>query len=214
MMSIRSLAEFNGGPPGRCSDWLDTATVTVQGLTLRLDTTSKGQGTSIKKPRRPNGHQRGLLPGHQRGLSHGHGQAAIDSAGRRFSARYHQAAPVAATTQSTPTNTRAKALAITLPTGRRQPAAVRSERLLRSVRAESTTHHDGPSVGKSPLATRRPQGRLLHFAAGRHAQGPPPRRETAPDVRGAEEIRTPDPLHAMEVRYQLRHSPAAPRQPA
>gem|GEM_PF-6338509 len=25
---------------------------------------------------------------------------------------------------------------------------------------------------------------------------------------GAEEIRTPDPLHAMEVRYQLRHSPA------
>jgi hypothetical protein len=27
---------------------------------------------------------------------------------------------------------------------------------------------------------------------------------------GAEEIRTPDPLHAMEVRYQLRHSPATP----
>ena len=26
---------------------------------------------------------------------------------------------------------------------------------------------------------------------------------------GAEGIRTPDPLHAMEVRYQLRHSPAA-----
>ena len=28
-------------------------------------------------------------------------------------------------------------------------------------------------------------------------------------VGGAEEIRTPDPLHAMEVRYQLRHSPAS-----
>src|SRR5690242_17067672 len=27
---------------------------------------------------------------------------------------------------------------------------------------------------------------------------------------GAEGIRTPDPLHAMEVRYQLRYSPAAP----
>lgn len=26
-------------------------------------------------------------------------------------------------------------------------------------------------------------------------------------VRGAEEIRTLDPLHAMEMRYQLRHSP-------
>ncbi len=24
---------------------------------------------------------------------------------------------------------------------------------------------------------------------------------------GAKEIRTPDPLHAMEMRYQLRHSP-------
>jgi hypothetical protein len=28
--------------PGRCGDWLDTATVTVQGFKLRLDTTSKG----------------------------------------------------------------------------------------------------------------------------------------------------------------------------
>ena len=26
---------------------------------------------------------------------------------------------------------------------------------------------------------------------------------------GAEGIRTPDPLHAMQVRYQLRHSPIA-----
>src|SRR3954453_12822772 len=30
-------------------------------------------------------------------------------------------------------------------------------------------------------------------------------------VGGAEGIRTPDPLHAMEVRYQLRHSPATRR---
>ncbi len=28
---------------------------------------------------------------------------------------------------------------------------------------------------------------------------------------GAEGIRTPDPLHAMQVRYQLRHSPIASR---
>lgn len=33
-------------------------------------------------------------------------------------------------------------------------------------------------------------------------------------ARGAEGIRTPDPLHAMEVRYQLRYSPAAPEGPA
>ena len=30
------------------------------------------------------------------------------------------------------------------------------------------------------------------------------------DFCGAEGIRTPDPLHAMEVRYQLRYSPARP----
>jgi len=53
--------------PGRCGDWLDTATVTVQGLMLRLDTTSKGWGLLL-------GHQRGLLDGHLRGLSHGQGQ--------------------------------------------------------------------------------------------------------------------------------------------
>lgn len=29
-------------------------------------------------------------------------------------------------------------------------------------------------------------------------------------VGGAEGIRTPDPLHAMEVRYQLRYSPVSP----
>src|SRR6476619_7374710 len=31
---------------------------------------------------------------------------------------------------------------------------------------------------------------------------------------GAEGTRTPDPLHAMEVRYQLRHSPAVPSRAA
>ena len=33
-------------------------------------------------------------------------------------------------------------------------------------------------------------------------------------VGGAEGTRTPDPLHAMEVRYQLRHSPVKPRENA
>ena len=34
--------------------------------------------------------------------------------------------------------------------------------------------------------------------------------EPALDLGGAEGIRTPDPLQAMEVRYQLRYSPARP----
>src|SRR5450755_1400374 len=33
MMSIRSLADFNGSSPGRCSDWLGTATVTARAST-------------------------------------------------------------------------------------------------------------------------------------------------------------------------------------
>jgi hypothetical protein len=40
-------------------------------------------------------------------------------------------------------------------------------------------------------------------------KGPLPSRFTS----GAEGTRTPDPLHAMEVRYQLRHSPATPTRP-
>jgi hypothetical protein len=51
---------------------------------------------------------------------------------------------------------------------------------------------------------------LLYFAAVLGVGGPVLGRETASDLRGAEGIRTPDPLHAMEVRYQLRHSPASP----
>ena len=31
---------------------------------------------------------------------------------------------------------------------------------------------------------------------------------TCGNVSGAEGTRTPDPLHAMQVRYQLRHSPS------
>src|ERR1035437_2610783 len=68
MMSIRSLADFNGSSPGRCSDWLGTATVTARGLNLRDDTTNEGWGLLP-------GHHRGPPPGHTRGLSHGHGQA-------------------------------------------------------------------------------------------------------------------------------------------
>ena len=37
-----------------------------------------------------------------------------------------------------------------------------------------------------------------------------PSNETRSDLRGAKGIRTPDLLHAMQTRYQLRHSPAAP----
>ena len=46
------------------------------------------------------------------------------------------------------------------------------------------------------------------------AKRPPLRLEKRPltsTFGGAEGIRTPDPLHAMQVRYQLRHSPAVPR---
>jgi len=65
MMVIRSLADFNGSSLGGAVT-ADTATVTVQGLRLRLDT-SKGWGLLV-------GHQRGLSPGHLWGLFHGHGQ--------------------------------------------------------------------------------------------------------------------------------------------
>src|ERR1019366_4095544 len=78
MMSIRSLADFNGSSPGRCSDWLGTATVTARGLNLRDDTTNEGWGLLP-------GHHRGPPPGHTRGLSHGHGQGRLrmtQSAGR------------------------------------------------------------------------------------------------------------------------------------
>src|SRR3954453_9781993 len=46
--------------------------------------------------------------------------------------------------------------------------------------------------------------------ADRTGEGEDTGRSAGRTVGGAEGTRTPDPLHAMEVRYQLRHSPAAP----
>src|SRR3954468_21742332 len=66
MMSIRSLADFNGGPlGGAVTGWHRHRH--RPGPTLRVDTTNEGWGLLP-------GHQRGPTPGHQRGLSHGHGQ--------------------------------------------------------------------------------------------------------------------------------------------
>src|SRR4051794_27618932 len=66
MMSIRSLADFNGAPlGGAVTGWHRHRH--RPGPTLRVDTTKEGWGLLP-------GHQRGPTPGHQRGLSHGHGQ--------------------------------------------------------------------------------------------------------------------------------------------
>jgi hypothetical protein len=72
---IRSLADFNGAPWAVWS-LAETATVTVQGFMLRLDTTSKGWGLLL-------GHQRGLSPGHQ-GLFLGPGGQVFDLGGLRL----------------------------------------------------------------------------------------------------------------------------------
>ena len=53
-MSILSLADFNGGPPGRCSDWLETVTVTAQGTHSRL--TRRARGRELPRSR-PGDHQ-------------------------------------------------------------------------------------------------------------------------------------------------------------
>src|SRR4051812_33748670 len=65
MMSIRSLADFNGAPlGGAVTGWHRHRH--RPGPTLRVDTTKEGWGLLP-------GHQRGPTPAHQRGLSHGHG---------------------------------------------------------------------------------------------------------------------------------------------
>src|SRR5215213_7202857 len=65
MMSIRSLADFNGAPlGGAVTGWHRHRH--RPGPTLRVDTTKERWGLLP-------GHQRGPTPGHQRGLSHGHG---------------------------------------------------------------------------------------------------------------------------------------------
>ena len=55
----------------------------------------------------------------------------------------------------------------------------------------------------------RPFGLLLYFAAVRYKTGQFRCSKLASDLGGAKGIRTPDLLHAMQTRYQLRHSPAA-----
>src|SRR6266568_6277513 len=65
MMSIRSLADFNGSPlGGAVTGWHRHRH--RPGLTIPADTTNEGWGLL-------HGHQRGPRPGHTRGLSHGHG---------------------------------------------------------------------------------------------------------------------------------------------
>src|SRR3954468_23888970 len=80
MMSIRSLADFNGAPlGGAVTGWHRHRH--RPGPTLRDDTTNEGWGLLP-------GHQRGPTPGHQRGLSHGHGHAAASArAGHAASGR-------------------------------------------------------------------------------------------------------------------------------
>src|SRR3954449_6609000 len=74
MMSIRSLADFNGAPlGGAVTGWHRHRH--RPGPTLRVDTTKEGWGLLP-------GHQRGPTPGHQRGLSHGHGHQAVPSHAR------------------------------------------------------------------------------------------------------------------------------------
>src|SRR5712671_4356689 len=65
MMSIRSLADFNGSSPGGAvTGWHRHRH--RPGLKLPADTTNEGWGLLT-------GHQQGLRSGRTRGLSHGHG---------------------------------------------------------------------------------------------------------------------------------------------
>lgn len=66
MTSNFFLADNNGAPWAVNGDWLDTATVTAQGLNSRQTRRTRG-GDFLWPPA-------GTSDGHQRGLSHGHGQ--------------------------------------------------------------------------------------------------------------------------------------------
>src|SRR3954453_12077062 len=69
MMSIRSLADFNGAPlGGAVTGWHRHRH--RPGPTLRVETTKEGWGLQP-------GHQRGPTPGHQRGLYHAHEQVRV-----------------------------------------------------------------------------------------------------------------------------------------
>jgi hypothetical protein len=59
-------------------------------------------------------------------------------------------------------------------------------------------HHEAPETTKPP----KPRSPRNHEAPEPQGSG------ASITFCGAEGIRTPDPLHAMEVRYQLRYSPA------
>src|SRR3954452_8841103 len=96
MMSIRSLADFNGAPlGGAVTGWHRHRH--RPGPTLRVDTTKEGWGLLP-------GHQRGPTPGHQRGLSHGHGHptSATDCRAPRARATPVEAGPVVPAVVKTP----------------------------------------------------------------------------------------------------------------
>jgi hypothetical protein len=60
-----------------------------------------------------------------------------------------------------------------------------------------------PRAADAAVRRRRPQDQSRH----RKQKNPPESNDSGGLFGGAEGTRTPDPLHAMQVRYQLRHSP-------
>src|SRR6516165_5898667 len=67
-----------------------------------------------------------------------------------------------------------------------------------------------PLVTRSASSATGSPDRCCRLLLPEDQKGPVRRSEPAFELGGAEGIRTPDPLHAMEVRYQLRYSPARP----
>ena len=108
------------------------------------------------------------------------------------------------------------------PRGAGAPGRLRLGRLRQLVRRRRPDHHQLAGTGRGIPATHR-RGRLGRAGAhrligpskhdGRRSQsagGEDPRLSQEPwlvEFGGAEGTRTPDPLHAMQMRYQLRHSP-------